>query len=169
METPPRSSRDRRHLKTRIRRVPGRLGELLEAALASRLPVIIVIGLLTLTLAGWGFYLIDPAVQSLEDGIWLAFTSGATVGYGDIVPSTRASRIFAALMVLAGFCILSVVTASIAALFVSRDERSAERAIRHEIHILHAEIAALRADLTERSTLGRDERRCTEATRRPLA
>jgi voltage-gated potassium channel len=119
----------------------------LRSARASRLPLIAAIGILSLLAAGFGFYVIDPEVRTIEDGIWLAFTSGATVGYGDIVPSTRASRLFAAVMVLCGICILSVGTASIAALFVSRDERSAERAIRHEIRALHAEIAALRREL----------------------
>ena len=40
-----------------------------------------------LALAGAGFYWLEPSVHSYADGLWLAFESGATVGYGDLVPT----------------------------------------------------------------------------------
>ena len=39
-------------------------------------------------LCGVGFWWLEPRVLSCGDGLWLAFTTAATVGYGDIVPST---------------------------------------------------------------------------------
>lgn len=101
-----------------------------------------------LGLCGVGFYLIDPEVESLSSGLWLAFSTAATVGYGDVVPSTTASRIFSVFVVLLGYGVLSLVTASIAAMFVDSQERKVERTILRDLHQqLHAvrqEIAALR-------------------------
>ena len=56
-----------------------------------------------LLFGGFGFWLLDPMVETLPDGLWLAFTTAATVGYGDLVPSTHASRMFSVLVVLLGW------------------------------------------------------------------
>jgi len=74
---------------------------------------------------------------------WLAFTKAATVGYEDIVPSTHASRTFAVLVALRGLAVLSLVTASVAAIFVGKEERGIERELMNEIRALRAEVAAL--------------------------
>jgi voltage-gated potassium channel len=117
--------------------------------LRSRTVYIFVVGLVTWLLAGAGFYFLEPTVDGYIDGLWLAFTTGATVGYGDFVPTTLASRIFAVLMVLLGFAILSVATAAIAALFVGQDEQALERELHRDIRSLREELAALRAELRE--------------------
>ena len=49
--------------------------------------------------------------------------SASTVGYGDIVPTTGASRLFAAIMVFIGFGFFSMVVASISAYFVGEEEK----------------------------------------------
>jgi voltage-gated potassium channel len=107
-----------------------------------------------LILGGVGFWAIDPKITSISDGIWLAFTTAATVGYGDLVPSTLASRIFAVIVVLVGLAVLSLVTASVAALIVREDvhveERAIERELMSEIRTVREEVAALRAMLDER-------------------
>jgi voltage-gated potassium channel len=107
--------------------------------------------LLILVLGGVGFWLIDPRVNSLADGLWLAFTTAATVGYGDLVPSTHASRAFSVLVVLLGLAVLSLVTASLAAIFVEQEVESEERqlasAILSELAELRIEVAELRAEL----------------------
>ena len=81
--------------------------------------------------------------------MWLAFITGATVGYGDLVPSTPASRIFAAFIVLLGYALFSVVTASIAALLVGEDEKRFMRGLHSDMRMLREEIAALRAGLRD--------------------
>lgn len=105
------------------------------------------LALLVLALAGAGFVWLEPRVQSYADGLWLAFITGATVGYGDLVPSTAASRIFAAFIVLLGYALFSVVTASIAALLVGEDEKRLRRELHADMRVLHEEIVALRAAL----------------------
>lgn len=99
-----------------------------------------------LGLCGIGYYWIDPEVTTLSDGLWLAFTTAATVGYGDLVPSSTASRIFSMFVVLLGYGVLSLVTASIAAMFVDTQERQVERDI---LRGLHTEIASLRQEIID--------------------
>jgi voltage-gated potassium channel len=103
--------------------------------------------LLILGLGGFGFWMLEPRVITFSDGLWLAFTTAATVGYGDIVPSTHASRIFAVLVVLLGLAVLSLVTASVAAMFVETEERQIERELMQEIGVLRDEMRNLRIDI----------------------
>ncbi len=110
-------------------------------------PYMLGLGVVTLALAGAGFYWLEPTVHSYGDGLWLAFVTGSTVGYGDIVPTTTASRIFAAVMVLIGLAILSVVTAKIAAFFVGEDEKRLRNEMHQDIKALHEEVQKLRADI----------------------
>ncbi|MDB5854177.1 MAG: Ion transport 2 domain protein [Herminiimonas sp.] len=108
---------------------------------------VLAIAALLLAVAGVGFYWLEPRVPSYGDGLWLAFITGATVGYGDIVPSTPASRIFAVFIVLLGYAVFSVVTGSIAALFVGEDEKRFEKELHSDIRHLRDEIVVLRAEL----------------------
>jgi voltage-gated potassium channel len=100
-----------------------------------------------LGMGGVGFWILEPRALTISDGLWLAFTTAATVGYGDIVPSTHASRGFAVLVVLLGLAVLSLVTASVAAMFVETEERQIERDLMHAIAALRAEVLSLHAEL----------------------
>lgn len=102
---------------------------------------------LILSLGGVGFWIVEPRAETLADGLWLAFTTAATVGYGDIVPSTHASRAFAVVVVLLGLAVLSLVTASVAAMFVETEERQIERDLMREIGALRKEVQSLHAEL----------------------
>ena len=107
--------------------------------------------MLILFAGGFGFWVLDPRVLTLSDGLWLAFTTAATVGYGDMVPSTHASRAFAVVVVLLGLAVLSLTTASVAALFVQKDvhdeERQIEKELMREIRNVRDEVSALRREL----------------------
>lgn len=98
-------------------------------------------------IGGLGFWWLDPSVHSISEGLWLSFTTAATVGYGDVVPSTDASRLFAVLVVLLGLAVLSLVTASLAAIFVEKeveqDEKAMAAEILGELHRLRLEVRAL--------------------------
>ena len=63
---------------------------------------------------GMGFWWLEPTTPDLGSGLWLAFTTATTVGYGDTVPTTLASKVFAVFVVLLGYGVLSLVTAAIA-------------------------------------------------------
>ena len=107
----------------------------------------LVLCIVILGLGGVGFWILEPRALTLSDGLWLAFTTAATVGYGDIVPSTHASRAFSVLVVLLGLAVLSLVTASVAAMFVETEERQVERDLMHEISALRAEVRHLHDEL----------------------
>lgn len=115
----------------------------------------LVLCLLILGLGGVGFWILEPSAITLTDGLWLAFTTAATVGYGDIVPSTHASRAFAVVVVLLGLAVLSLVTASVAAMFVETEERQIERDLMHEIAALRVEVRSLHDEIRELKNLRR--------------
>lgn len=107
--------------------------------------------LVIMLFGGVGFWALEPRVVTLQDGLWLAFTTAATVGYGDMVPHTHGGRVFAAVMVLLGLTVLSLVTASLAAIFVEQDvehevvaeERQIERELMREIRNVREELQRL--------------------------
>ena len=125
-------------------------GSLQPAVRRGSLAWLLLLALAVLGLCGVGFWWLEPRAQTLGDGLWLAFTTAATVGYGDIVPTTPASKIFAVFVVLLGFAVLSLVTAAIAAMWVETQERRMERDILHDLHRqmqgLRDDIVALRRD-----------------------
>ena len=55
-------------------------------------PMLLGVAFLTMLFLGALFYWLDPAIHSFGDGLWLAFITGATVGYGDTVPTTGATH-----------------------------------------------------------------------------
>ena len=118
----------------------------------------LLLALAILGLGGAGFWLIDPRIHSFGDGLWLAFTTAATVGYGDVIPHTPLSRLFSVLVVLLGLAVLSLVTASLSALFVEQEveaeERQIERDLMREIKRLSAQVSDLQQQMgrLQRST-----------------
>ncbi len=119
----------------------------------NRLLLPLVAGGLLVALAGEGFYLLEPQVHSYADGLWLAFESSATVGYGDMAPSTAASRIFAMFVILLGYGLLSLVVATVAARFVGRDEHRMRREMHQDIRMLREQVAKLREELMQMRAL----------------
>jgi voltage-gated potassium channel len=115
------------------------------------LPYLLLMALGVLGLCGLGFWWLEPNARTFEDGLWLAFTTAATVGYGDIVPTTTASRIFSVFVVLLGLGVLTLVTAAIAAHLVESEERRIEREILRDMHQqlrrVHEELASLRDEM----------------------
>ena len=85
-------------------------------------PLLFGAAFLSILTGGTLFYALDPTIHSVWDGMWLAFVTGATVGYGDLVPTTGATRVVAVFVVLAGWALLSLFTANIVAMFVGREE-----------------------------------------------
>jgi voltage-gated potassium channel len=106
-------------------------------------PYIFGFAILAMLIAGAGFYWLDPSITSYTDGLWLAFVTAATVGYGDLVPTTPAARVLAVIIVVIGFALLSVVTASVAALFIGEDEKRLRKEMHQDIRQLRQETAQL--------------------------
>lgn len=91
----------------------------------------------------------DGNIKNLGDAVWWSFTTMTTVGYGDHSPTTGLGRVLAVGLMLSGIALLGVVTANIAAWFISRFERDdqAERLQLAAIRELQAEVRALRGEV----------------------
>jgi voltage-gated potassium channel len=70
--------------------------------------------------------------HSYGDGVWWAIVTLATVGYGDIVPTTTWGRFLGSIVIIIGVTFLSFLTATVTSLFVStsQEEKDAERETR---------------------------------------
>ncbi|MGW5732348.1 MULTISPECIES: ion channel [Streptomyces] len=89
-------------------------------------------------------------IKTLGDAVWWSFTTMTTVGYGDHAPTTGLGRVLAVGLMLSGIALLGVVTANIAAWFISRFDRDdvEERRQTAAIEALTTEVQALRAQVT---------------------
>ena len=92
---------------------------------------------LTFTLMS-GFLIagIDPTIDTVWEGIWWAWVTVATVGYGDVVPQSTAGKVFGGIVILFGLGFFSLLTASFSAYFVSRGEMEIEEEEVEEIYRL---------------------------------
>ncbi|MFC8761533.1 potassium channel family protein [Streptomyces sp. NPDC057193] len=92
-------------------------------------------------------------IKTLGDAVWWSFTTMTTVGYGDHAPTTGLGRVLAVGLMLSGIALLGVVTANIAAWFISRFERddAAERRQTELLETLTQEVRALRAEVSRLS------------------
>lgn len=125
----------------------ARLAHQLRTLTPGSTPYILMLGFVLMLVSGAGFYWLEPTVHGFWDGVWLAFTSGLTVGYGDLVPTTHAARLFASVVIVLTYGVMSLVTASIAAFFVGQEERCMRVEMHHDMKALRQEIAELRAQL----------------------
>lgn len=104
----------------------------LGTSLAVALGVVILSGILITRL--------ESSVGSVWDGIWWAWVTVFTVGYGDIVPHSAPGRIFAALLIMFGVVLISLLTANLAAFLIGGEVRKVEREER-EADIMLRDIA----------------------------
>ena len=101
-----------------------------------RLGTTLIVAFFTMLLSGIIMSRIDPSVGDIWDGMWWAWVTMATVGYGDVVPHTGAGRLFAALVVLFGVVLLSLLTANLAAFFIGSDVEKIEEEERESDRLL---------------------------------
>ncbi len=114
---------------------------------SNAVPYAFALGTGAVLLAGLGFYWLEPTAHSFDDGLWLAFTTAATIGYGDIVPTTTASRVLAVLVVVVGYAVFSLITASVAAFLVGENEKKLQHEIYRDMKALRGEVRELRQQL----------------------
>jgi len=141
------------------------LGAMRDLFSPTGLPYVLGFFVVSLLLAGAGFYWLEPTVNTYVDGLWLAFVTAATVGYGDFVPTTPLARLFAVLTCVLGLSVLSLVTATLVSLFLGEDEARVRREMHEDIKALRqsteqaisADDQALRRELHQDMRLLREE------------
>jgi voltage-gated potassium channel len=90
-----------------------------------RAGVLIATTSLSLTvLGGLAVWILDSSgIGSLGDSFWWAMQTVTTVGYGDVVPKGTTGRIVAAILMLNGIALISVVTAVVTATLMEQARR----------------------------------------------
>lgn len=63
--------------------------------------------------------------HSFGEGVWWAIVTLATVGYGDVVPTTPWGRVLGSIVIVFGVTFLAYLTATVTSLFVSSQQQEA--------------------------------------------
>lgn len=79
----------------------------------------LLVGVLFVVIAGYLIAGIDPNIETPEDGIWWAWVTATTVGYGDEYPTSTEGRILGGVLMMLGVGLLSITTANVSAFFIS--------------------------------------------------
>jgi voltage-gated potassium channel len=133
---------------------PGsRLDARVKQVAASRriFPFLVVVTVGIALFGGFVATLVDEKdFPTFGDATWWALVTLATVGYGDIVPTTTAGRAVGSALIVFGVTFLSFLTATITSLFVSvdRERQQAEEQMRQEA--VESETRALLLQLDKR-------------------
>jgi voltage-gated potassium channel len=106
-------------------------------------PILVGGAFVVLLISGGVLYWIEPTIESYWDGLWLAFVTGMTIGYGDVIPTTGTARIVAAGVGLIGVALVTLFTASVVSFFVGGEEIQLRRDLESDIVKLREEIARL--------------------------
>jgi voltage-gated potassium channel len=93
--------------------------------------------------------------------VWWAIVTLATVGYGDVVPTTPLGRIAGSAVIILGVTFLAFLTATVTSLFVSSDQDAARERELADREAADKELRELLKRLEDRlsaieSKLGRD-------------
>jgi len=91
------------------------------------------VSLIIMVVAGILIAGIDPAISSPWEGLWWAWVTITTVGYGDVVPVSAEGRLLGAVLILLGVGLFAMLTASFSVLFISRSEDRMEENIEKQV------------------------------------
>lgn len=67
--------------------------------------------------------------MDFDDGIWWAFVTATTVGYGDISPNTFFGRMIAMVLMLVGIGLIGSLTSTLTSFFMTRQNRKSSEAV----------------------------------------
>lgn len=140
-----------------------------RTGLATAAAVLLVIFLGALAVVDAEKGVAESSIDGLGSGLWFAFETVTTVGYGDTIPVTVQGRVVAVGLMILGISLLGIVSATLATGFLQRvqgEERAKERAdlaeleemeedfnarLMEKIDRLEAQVSALTAALQARS------------------
>jgi voltage-gated potassium channel len=118
----------------------------------NQLGPIILVMIVATTLAGLLVAAIDPAFKSAADGIWWAWVTVTTVGYGDFAPLSLGGRLIAIVLMLGGVGFIALMSATLAEYFLEDEEREARRLRKEILKRVHEQMTEL-----ERAAQDREE------------
>ena len=136
-------------------RVGSRLDTRVRTVVANRriFPFLVFVTVCVALLAGFIATLVDREdFPTFADAAWWAIVTLATVGYGDIVPTTTSGRIVGSILIVFGVTFLAFLTANVTSLFVASDQEQRQAEERAERAASDAETRALLVRLEDRLT-----------------
>ncbi len=86
-------------------------------------------------------------IHNWNDALWYSMATLMTVGYGDLVPVTPQGRIAGVLLMIVGIALFSWVTASLASIFVQREDIPVDEALHAKLDELGERLARIEARL----------------------
>jgi voltage-gated potassium channel len=89
----------------------------------------------------------DANITTFGDAVWWAPVTVFTVGYGDTYPVTLVGRFIAVALMCTGVALIGVVTATVAAWFMSASRSENRAATAPEVDVLNARITALESKI----------------------
>lgn len=103
----------------------------------NRLGTTLAIALVVVVISGMLVTRIEPRMGTIFDGIWWAWVTVFTVGYGDIAPQTHTGRLFGGLLILLGVGLISLLTANLAAFLIGNEVEKVEQEEQQSDKLLH--------------------------------
>lgn len=119
----------------------------------------LAVSLATMVLSGVVITRIETSIGSVWDGMWWAWVTMSTVGYGDLVPKSGGGRLFSSFLILFGIVLLSLLTANLAAFFIGGDVKKVEDDEHNTQKLLKDiadRLARIELQLEQRSHLNRE-------------
>ncbi|MDX8406043.1 MAG: ion channel [Mariprofundus sp.] len=95
--------------KDRLMRLLVLSGDSLPVAMSLMFGIVFIFGTTTFFIEHGH----NPQFAELQDGLWWAFVTLTTVGYGDIVPLTSAGRLVAVMTMVLGIVVYSLIIANL--------------------------------------------------------
>jgi hypothetical protein len=115
--------------------------------LRRRLVTYLVLTAFVLLLAGGGFAAFESRqVSTYWEGLWWALSLMSTVGFVGEAPESPVGRLLSSVLMVSGFALMALVTASVSSLFVREEQLPEEQAEER----FEAEALRLLADLARR-------------------
>ena len=106
----------------------SRLDRSVQKAVARRriFPYLAAATVILALISGFVMILVDRSnFPNYGIAVWWAIVTLATVGYGDVVPTTPLGRIVGSAVIILGVTFLAFLTATVTSLFVSSDQEAA--------------------------------------------
>jgi voltage-gated potassium channel len=94
-----------------------------------------VVTIIVTVLSGVAMWLVDrDEFPNVWLGLWWAVQTVTTVGYGDVTPTSPGGRAIAAVIMVSGIGFLTVVTATISAIFIESARRRLQGESEERVH-----------------------------------
>ncbi len=113
----------------------------------NNLGITLLVSLLVTAVAGLLAAGIDPGIANPFEGLWWAWVTVTTVGYGDVVPTTPAGRILGSLLILLGVGLFSILTANFSVYLISRSRREITADVEKELDRVERRVGDVRHEM----------------------